>query len=198
MAFRSACARYTTPEHVTDFTASLAYPSRCSSGGKLTLSSCLWSPILTRGRSMITFLAAMVFVFFDKTNLATQIALGAILGVLALLIVILLYMEWEGQSPLAGLRECWSSWIHYVQSYRQRRTERKSSIAESDVAAKVIDDDAKSCASTQIEVKVISPTDTEDSESSFGKISPSRWWGSRKSSTRRDTMDSDQTLPVHA
>lgn len=150
---------------------------------------------------MITFLAAMVFVFFDKTNLATQIALGAILAVLALLIVILLYMEWEGQSPLAGFRECWTSWLQYVKTFRERRREKKSSIDESDpdtvakATEKVIEDDAKSAASTEIEVKVISPTGTDDSGSSAGRGSPSRWW-SRQSSVRRDTMDSDETLPV--
>ena len=51
---------------------------------------------------MISFLAAMVFVFFDKTNLATKVTLGAILGVLLVMIAALLYLEWDNAAPWSG------------------------------------------------------------------------------------------------
>ncbi|GJE96879.1 hypothetical protein PsYK624_130870 [Phanerochaete sordida] len=46
--------------------------------------------------SMITFLAAMMAVFFDHTALATRIALGVLLLLLLLVLVLLLYLESEG------------------------------------------------------------------------------------------------------
>lgn len=46
--------------------------------------------------SMLTFLAAMMAVFFDDTALATRVALGVLFGLISMVLVLLLYLEAEG------------------------------------------------------------------------------------------------------
>lgn len=42
---------------------------------------------------MLTFLAAMMFVFFDNTDAPTKISISVVLAVLGVMIVLLLYLE---------------------------------------------------------------------------------------------------------
>lgn len=44
---------------------------------------------------MLTFLAAMMFVFFDNTDAPTKISLSVVLGILGVMIIMLLYLERE-------------------------------------------------------------------------------------------------------
>ncbi|GJE94787.1 hypothetical protein PsYK624_109600 [Phanerochaete sordida] len=46
--------------------------------------------------SMITFLIALLFVFFERTSIATRIAMGVVTGSLGLMVLLLLYLESEG------------------------------------------------------------------------------------------------------
>ncbi|GJE96870.1 hypothetical protein PsYK624_130770 [Phanerochaete sordida] len=46
--------------------------------------------------SMITFLVAMIIVFFDRASLGTRLSLGVLLGLLLLILVLLLYLESQG------------------------------------------------------------------------------------------------------
>lgn len=154
---------------------------------------------------MITFLAAMVFVFFDKTNLATKVALGAILGVLVFLIVILLYMEWENDAPSTGLGICWRDFVKYFKGFKKQGEEKQSGVNAPDdksMSEKVVDEDSKSIASSGMQIHVVDESPIDESSSVFSgsgkKRRPSLWLTfSRKTGSRRGTMDSDQTLPVH-
>ncbi|GJE96878.1 hypothetical protein PsYK624_130860 [Phanerochaete sordida] len=49
--------------------------------------------------SMITFLAAMMVVFFDKAPLGTRITLGVLLGLMLLVLVLLLYLDSDSSFP---------------------------------------------------------------------------------------------------
>ena len=49
---------------------------------------------------MLTFLAAMMFVFFDDTSTATRISVGVVLAILGVMIALLLYLERE--STISG------------------------------------------------------------------------------------------------
>lgn len=45
---------------------------------------------------MLTFLAALMCVFFDGTNLATLVSMGLVVGFLFVTVVLLLHLEGEG------------------------------------------------------------------------------------------------------
>lgn len=52
---------------------------------------------------MVTFLVALLFVFFEDSSVATKVAMGAIVGFMGVVVILLLYLESEGtiaeQSP---------------------------------------------------------------------------------------------------
>ncbi|EKM58104.1 uncharacterized protein PHACADRAFT_252136 [Phanerochaete carnosa HHB-10118-sp] len=72
--------------------------------------------------SMVTFLVALMFVFFADSSVATKVAMGVIVGFMAVVVILLLYLESEGtiaeQSPLPRgwallaktLRSFWERW----------------------------------------------------------------------------------------
>ena len=47
---------------------------------------------------MITFLAALAFICFWDTSLATRVSVGSFLFLMFVLVVILLYLDWEGHA----------------------------------------------------------------------------------------------------
>lgn len=67
--------------------------------------------------SMITFLAALTYVFFDRTNTPTKIALGIVLGLLFAIVGLLLYLEREG-TVSTGFQS-WKALLGLMQSVWQ-------------------------------------------------------------------------------
>lgn len=78
---------------------------------------------------MLTFLAAMMAVFFDGTNSATRIAISSVLLVLLVMIALLLYLERDNTvsgdsgSPYMRLFRFFSDMIR---SWRDRGEEQKA------------------------------------------------------------------------
>ncbi|EKM58098.1 uncharacterized protein PHACADRAFT_252123 [Phanerochaete carnosa HHB-10118-sp] len=46
--------------------------------------------------SMVTFLVALMFVFFENSSVATKVAMGAVVGFMGVVVILLLYLEGEG------------------------------------------------------------------------------------------------------
>lgn len=171
---------------------------------------------------MLSFLAAMVFVFFDKTNMVTKITLGALLGVLVFLIVVLLYMEWDGGSPRSGLFIFRKDLHTYIYTKYFQRSVKKSPGADgpkAGAAGKDGDSDVGTSTSAHVSIDfesasstdVSSPpsvhsTNEKDNDATSNKaLSMSstsdsesslkkRRWLPQWTLTRRGTMDSDTTL----
>ena len=71
---------------------------------------------------MITFLAALVFVFFDDTSVATRVSLGVVLGLLLSMVGLLLYLEREGTISNEGSYfRHWQAFLRWARSLWGRR-----------------------------------------------------------------------------
>jgi hypothetical protein len=77
---------------------------------------------------MLTFLAALMCVFFDDTNLATMVSLGIVVGLLFITVVLLLYLEGEGtvagdQSMYKRLFAAFADWMRSLVWCREEADE---------------------------------------------------------------------------
>lgn len=168
---------------------------------------------------MICFFAAMVFVFFDGTSLATKATLGIILGLLFTMIVTLLYLEWDNAAPRSGFGIFWTEMKKYVcwPAKQLRTLPRRDSDGDRATSATPCDSDgSKNSSSVVLEVESTA-TSISDAHSRDGKESAlelvqatgpttgrwrPRWWrfGSGDG-TPRDSADMTSelaTLPMHS
>lgn len=156
---------------------------------------------------MISFLAAMVFVFFDKTNLATKVTLGAILGVLLVMIAALLYLEWDNAAPWSGFGIFLAELKKYVKLPLERLKKPTRHDSEGDEGEIAIDVETDSTTVATSEPSLRSPDENESvsswpqklrrSMSSATTLEPKRWWASRWWIFRRrerTTMDATERV----
>jgi hypothetical protein len=77
--------------------------------------------------SMLTFLAALIYVFFAETSVATRAALGVVFGFLIVAVGLLLYLEREGTvSNEALFSQPWQLFLKWVQDTFSRQAKENS------------------------------------------------------------------------
>ncbi|KIP12134.1 hypothetical protein PHLGIDRAFT_113920 [Phlebiopsis gigantea 11061_1 CR5-6] len=92
--------------------------------------------------SMLTFLAAMMFVFFDDTSAATRISVGVVLAVLGVMIALLLYLERESTiSGEGSYIRLFNFFRETLKSWGARLKPQKSESLEKEVEEKVENDE---------------------------------------------------------
>lgn len=154
---------------------------------------------------MISFLIAMVFVFFDKTNLATKVTLGAILGVLFIMIAALLYTEWDNAAPWSGF----GIFIAELKKYVKWLFERLKKPTGDEVNIHV-ETDSTTVATSEPSLRSPDENESVSSWSQRPKRSmsdvairePRRWWTSRwwifwrRDRTTTDATEMGEVLPT--
>lgn len=70
--------------------------------------------------SMLTFLVALMFVFFEDTSVATKIAMGVVTGFLGVTVLLLLYLESEGTITETEFPRVWSLLVEKIQAWRRK------------------------------------------------------------------------------
>ena len=90
--------------------------------------------LLTRiSISMIAFLAALAYLSFDSTRLATKIAISIVLGLLGAVVALLVYLEYDGPGVdddkshlrpwivlMGQMRRLWAPRSHVVRDIEDR------------------------------------------------------------------------------
>ena len=69
---------------------------------------------------MLTFLVALMFVFFEDTSVATKIAMGVVTGFLGVTVLLLLYLESEGTITETEFPRVWSLLVEKIHAWRRR------------------------------------------------------------------------------
>lgn len=85
--------------------------------------------------STLTFLAALMFIFFDRTNFATSLSLGIVVGLLFVTVLLLLYLEGEGtvsgeESTYTRLYAACIRWLRMLWKGEQKEEDVATGVAK--------------------------------------------------------------------
>lgn len=152
--------------------------------------------------SAIVFLASLMYTCLNRSNLATQITLGAVLGILAVLLGLLLYMEWQNddKSPIKGFSLFSGECMKYFGSFKLFRRKHRAEKADEDVDEEMdekvgLDDehtekDSKRNFESSSSCIKVGTSDTAGRRRGL-KLWP---WGSKAGLSRTRTRESDMTV----
>lgn len=141
------------------------------------------------------FLASLMYTCLNRSNIATQITLGAVLGILAVLLGLLLYMEWQNddKSPIKGFNLFSGECMKYFGSFKLFRRKQRAEKADEDVEEEMDDEhtekDTKRNSESSSSCIKVGTSDTAGRRRGL-KLWP---WGSQAGMSRTRTRESDIT-----
>lgn len=157
--------------------------------------------------SSIAFLASLMYTCLVRSSLATQITLGAVLGVLAVLFALLLFVQNGDKSPTKGFKLFFGECTKYLGSFKNLKLFQKTRRVE-DVEEEVKDDGEKGEKDGKGSSKDARKDSGSSSSYSVGECDKAStmntagrrrgwklWpWGSSTGLRRTQTKESDRTL----